>query len=55
MEDILYDPQTSGGLLISVESDLADMLLEDMKKNGSIEAKIIGTVVDKKEKYITVK
>ncbi|GKZ04959.1 selenide, water dikinase [Paraclostridium bifermentans] len=55
MEDILYDPQTSGGLLISVESNLADILVEDMKKNGSIEAKIIGTVVDKKEKYITVK
>lgn len=55
MEDILYDPQTSGGLLISVNSDLADKLVEDMKKNGSIEAKIIGAVVDKKENYITVK
>jgi selenide,water dikinase len=55
MEDILYDPQTSGGLLISVNSDLADKLVEDMKKNGSIEAKIIGAVVDKKENYITVR
>lgn len=55
IEDILYDPQTSGGLLISVNSDLADKLVEDMKKNGSIEAKIIGTVVEKKEDYITVK
>lgn len=55
MEDILYDPQTSGGLLISVNSNLADKLVEDMKKNGSIEAKIIGTVVEKKENYITVK
>ncbi|GAA0698275.1 selenide, water dikinase SelD [Paraclostridium ghonii] len=55
IEDILYDPQTSGGLLISVNSDLADKLVEDMKKNGSIEAKIIGTVVEKKENYITVK
>ena len=55
IEDILYDPQTSGGLLISVDSNLADALVQDMKKNGSIEAKIIGTVIEKKEKYITVK
>ena len=42
IEDILYDPQTSGGLLISVKEELADKLVEDMKLNGSIEAKIIG-------------
>lgn len=55
MEDILHDPQTSGGLLVSVRADLADILVEDMKKNGSIEAKIIGTVVKKQEAYIKVK
>ena len=55
VEDILYDPQTSGGLLISVNSDLADELVKDMKENGAIEAKIIGTVIQKQEKYITVK
>ena len=54
IEDILYDPQTSGGLLVSVKSGLADMLVEDMKKNGSIEAKIIGEVKSKGDKYITV-
>ena len=54
MEDILYDPQTSGGLLISVKSDLAEELIKDMKNNGSIEAKIIGSVKQKSEKYITV-
>ena len=54
IEDILYDPQTSGGLLISVREDLAEELINDMKENGSIEAKIIGTVKNKKEKYITV-
>ena len=35
IEDILYDPQTSGGLLISVKEELADKLVEDMKLNGS--------------------
>lgn len=54
MEDILYDPQTSGGLLISVKSELAEALVEDMKKNGSIEAKIIGEVRSKGDKYIKV-
>ena len=54
IEDILYDPQTSGGLLISVKEELADKLVENMKSNGSIEAKIIGSVKKKEEKYITV-
>ena len=54
IEDILYDPQTSGGLLISVKEELADKLVEDMKLNGSIEAKIIGSVKKKEEKSITV-
>lgn len=54
LEDILYDPQTSGGLLVSVKSELAEELVKDMKKNGSVEAKIIGTVKQKCEKYITV-
>ena len=54
IEDVLYDPQTSGGLLISVNSDLAEMLVEDMKKNGSIEAKIIGEVKSRGDKYIKV-
>lgn len=55
VEDILYDPQTSGGLLVSVNEELADELVKDMKLNGSIEAKIIGTVTEKGEKYIKVK
>ncbi|HBH3046747.1 TPA: selenide, water dikinase SelD, partial [Clostridioides difficile] len=54
VQDILYDPQTSGGLLISVKEELAEELVKDMKLNGAIEAKIIGSVVPKGEKYITV-
>ena len=30
MEEILYDPQTSGGLLISADSIDADELLKDL-------------------------
>lgn len=53
--DILYDPQTSGGLLVSVEKEKADELINKMMENGSIEAKIIGSVVKKQGKYIKVK
>jgi selenide, water dikinase len=55
LEDVLYDPQTSGGLLVSVPSEYADELIKDMMKNGSIEAKIIGEVKNKEDKYIKVK
>lgn len=55
IEDILYDPQTSGGLLVSVKEDIANLVVEDMLKNGSIEAKIIGKVTEKKDKYIKVR
>lgn len=54
LEDVLYDPQTSGGLLIAVRSDQAEALCEDMLANGSIDAKIIGRVVEKEDKYIHV-
>ena len=55
VRDIQYDPQTSGGLLVSVKAEYAEELVKDMKLNGSIEAKIIGYVKSKGEKYITVR
>ena len=48
VSDCLYDPQTSGGLLVSVSADQAEELVEHMLSNGSIAAEIIGEV---KEKY----
>ena len=55
IEDILYDPQTSGGLLVSVSEENAEKLVSSMLKNGSLEAKIIGTVKEKSDKFIYVK
>ena len=55
IRDILYDPQTSGGLLVSVQREYAEQLIIDMKNNGSIEAKIIGYVTSKEDKYIIVR
>lgn len=48
MEDICYDPQTSGGLLISISSADAENCLEEMV-NAGIEATIIGDVIEKSD------
>ena len=53
MKDILFDPQTSGGLLISVSKENADMLLEELKGTPTTYA-IIGEVVDRGEHRIIV-
>jgi selenide, water dikinase len=42
--DVLYDPQTSGGLLISVPSKKADLLLEKLHLAGVTAAAVIGEV-----------
>lgn len=43
--DILFDPQTSGGLLIAVDEAKADQLLARLREAGIKEAAIIGEVV----------
>lgn len=44
--DILYDPQTSGGLLISLPSGEAEKLVAALKKEGHIHTCIVGEVVE---------
>lgn len=53
MKDILYDPQTSGGLLISVVPERLDALLEGLKGNAT-EFCVIGRVIEKQESCIIV-
>jgi len=43
--DILFDPQTSGGLLMGIEKDRAGDLLAALKSGGEIASAIIGEVV----------
>ncbi len=45
--DILFDPQTSGGLLIAVEEDKAVELLNQLKQKNKTQFGIVGKVKDK--------
>ncbi len=44
MADIIFDPQTSGGLIIAVPENEADMLLKEIIDSGNRWARIIGRV-----------
>jgi selenide,water dikinase len=55
MIDILFDPQTSGGLLISVAQEKADELLNKLREEGIKEAAIIGEVTSEPMGKIVVK
>jgi selenide,water dikinase len=48
LELILYDPQTSGGLLISVSRDKAEGLIKKLREKG-VGAKTIGSVLEKQD------
>lgn len=52
LRDILFDPQTSGGLLIGCPEKEAPLLLRRLLERGVEEAKIIGYVTDKREEKI---
>ncbi len=53
IEDVLFDPQTSGGLFISVKKSHAEKLLEALKDTPT-ESSIIGYVVEQEDKSIIV-
>ncbi len=54
VQDILFDPQTSGGLLICVDRENADELLEKLKEKGMDSAAIIGDVATEPKERIVV-
>lgn len=53
--DVLYDPQTSGGLLISVEASKAEELIEELKKSKAMCHAIIGQAVEKGDHALRVR
>ena len=54
VQDVLFDPQTSGGLLICVNRENADELLEKLKEKGMDSAAIIGDVATEPKERIVV-
>jgi selenide, water dikinase len=50
LQDISFDPQTSGGLLISIPGAQADALLLSLKDNDVSHAAIIGEVTETSER-----
>jgi selenide, water dikinase len=54
VQDILFDPQTSGGLLIGVDPDRAEDLAAELRDEGIEEAAVIGEVVAEPKERIVV-
>lgn len=55
LADLMFDPQTSGGLLISVEEEKADELYQKLNKKLKFGAFIVGCVRKKQDYDIYVK
>lgn len=54
LQEIMFDPQTSGGLLFSVKKEQVGALMKEFQEKN-IDAYIIGSVEEKKEKYLIVR
>jgi selenide,water dikinase len=54
LADILFDPQTSGGLLIGLSGDDAPDLLSDLHAHGLSEARIVARIRDSVSQKIVV-
>jgi selenide, water dikinase len=55
LQDLFYDPQTSGGLLISVPAERLEVLLTKIRTCGSLPYGVIGRVIPLAEKRIIVR
>lgn len=56
MEDLVFDPQTSGGLLVSLKRKDAENVLVRLAEAGyPLKAGIVGAVTDLQDKYLIVR
>lgn len=53
LEEVLFDPQTSGGLLFAAKKDQAEKILNEMKESG-IPAFYVGRVISRENKKFKV-
>ena len=54
LADVLFDPQTSGGLLVSVDASQADALVSRLRDEG-LSAAVIGQVAERGQKSVEVR
>jgi selenide,water dikinase len=54
MVNVLHDPQTSGGLLVSLPPENAAALVKDLKENSGIDAAIVGEIRPRGEASIEI-
>jgi selenide,water dikinase len=54
MRDLLFDPQTSGGLLICLDRDEAVNLVDELHQKGIVESAVIGEVISAPPERILV-
>jgi selenide,water dikinase len=54
LQDVLFDPQTSGGLLIGAKKESAEGLCAELQQKGMREAAIVGEVVSEPNGRIVV-
>ena len=53
MMDVFYDPQTSGGLLVTLETSKKDMFISVCKEKG-VSAFYVGEVLEKQAENIII-
>jgi selenide,water dikinase len=53
LRDLVFDPQTSGGLLISVAAEVSDEVAKGLRKAG-VQAQIVGSVVTHTGKLLQI-
>jgi selenide,water dikinase len=54
IQDVLFDPQTSGGLLICVAPEKAEDLIKALKAKGVQDAAMVGEVIAEPKERILV-
>ena len=53
-QDVFFDPQTSGGLLVAVKAEQSDGLIAALKEAGVEAAAEVGEIVDDAQEKIWV-
>ena len=54
MQEVLFDPQTSGGLLAALPAANADALVDELREDG-LDASIVGMVYERTDAAVTVR